>query len=161
MVISAGFGMTALGLVSVAASLGYAGMPGTLTVEECRDVGRDDGQKKCFGPVHATDGTLLDEVSSLDDEYRAGDRVAVRRVAALSVAEGRQHIGMPGLAAGMGLLVAGYSVPYLTTGTFPWRGTPRLGAAPCTPGPRARLTRNVICAIGACIAGVCAIVSLV
>ncbi|MFG2227682.1 hypothetical protein [Streptomyces sp. NPDC048644] len=154
------FGVTAFGLMSVAASLGYAGTPGTLTVKECRDVGRDHDQKKCLGPVYATDGTLLDEESSVDEEYRVGDRVAVRRVAAMSVIEGRKHIGMPGLVAGMGLLVAGFWVPCLTTGTFPWRNTPPPGAVLRTPGPRARLTRNVLCALGACVAAACAISSM-
>ncbi|UQA97096.1 hypothetical protein [Streptomyces halobius] len=154
------FGVTAFGLVSVAASLGYAGMPGTLTVKECQDVGRDNDQRSCLGPVHATDGTLLDEESSVDDEYRVGDRVAVRRVAAMSVIEGRKHIGMPGLVAGMGLLVAGFWMPYLTTGTFPWRTTPPPRTELRTPGPRARLTRNVLCALGACMVAACTIASL-
>ncbi|TSB22439.1 hypothetical protein [Streptomyces benahoarensis] len=161
MTIFVGFGVTAFGLASVAASLGYVGAPGTLTVKECREVGGRTHGQKCFGPVRATDGTLLEKEASVDAELPVGARVAVRRVVGLTSVEGCRHIGVPGLVAGAGLLLAGYSVPYFTTGTFPWRGTPPPGAELCKPGPRARLTRTVLCIVGVCIGGVCVIASLV
>ncbi|MEU3710426.1 hypothetical protein [Streptomyces catenulae] len=159
-VLLTGFGVAAFGLSGVAGSLGYAGTPGTLTVQGCREVaGRSHGQN-CFGPVRAKDGTLLDEEAALDAELRPGDRVAVRGIAAFWVSEGRQHLGEPGLIAGAGILLSGFWVPYLTTGTFPWRTTPPPGAPLCTLGPRARLTRTVLCTLGACVAGACVIASL-
>ncbi|GAA3188224.1 MULTISPECIES: hypothetical protein [Streptomyces] len=156
-----GFGVTAFGLVGVAASLGYVGTPGTLTVKECRETGGRSHGQNCFGPLRAADGTLLEKEVSVDADFPVGTRVPVRRVIGLTVIEGRGHIGMTGLVAGTGLLLAGYSVPYFTTGTFPWRNTPPPGAELCAPGPRARLTRKVLCIIGACIAGVCAVASLI